>query len=130
MKFTEEFRALGYELLSPRTDWSAESRSGVCLSIWSKETRRSPDSMAFDTRVDASPIELWGHKPGNKRRIRHLERVLAEFGGAIDVVMVTGTPGGSYETATPWVPKERRGAKWSITFFDHKTGHFSAEARA
>ncbi len=128
MKFTEAFRALGYEVAAPRTDWSAAKDSGVCLSIWSRETRFSPAGCAFDTRVDAQPIAIWNHKPGHTRRLKHLARAVSEFSGAVDVVLVSGVPGAGYEDAHPWVPEKRKAA-WIVTFFDPDTGHFAVETR-
>lgn len=129
MNFSEAFRALGYELAAPRIDWSAERAGGVCLSLWSKEINFSPAGCSFDTRRDAMPIEQWNTKAGFKRRLRHLEKAVAELDGRVDVVLVSGTPGGSYEDAHPWKP-EIRNAEWVIVDLDPETGHFRVETRS
>lgn len=129
MLFTEAFRALGYEVLVPRTDWSADSASGVCLSLWAKEIKYSGGVCTFDTRRDAQPIGTWNRKPGFKRRFEHLVRAVEEFDSAVDAIVVSGTPGGSYEDATPWRPEERKGMKWFVTALDRESGQFAAETR-
>ncbi len=129
MNFSEAFRALGYELRAPRSDWSAEKLGGVCISIWAAEMRFSGGASSFDTRTDAQPIEGWGHKPGNKRRLKHLERAVGELGGRVDVVISHGDPGAGLRDAAPWLP-HKRGASWLVTYFDPETGHYAAETRA
>ena len=129
MKFTHAFAALGYELASPRTDWSAERENGVCLSLWSREIRWGRGEGAFDTRHDAMPIDTWNHKPGFKKRLRHIQRAVDELDGRIDVVMVSGQPGHGYEDADPWKPELRKAA-WIIEYFEPETGHFVARMTA
>lgn len=130
MTFTDAFAQLGYRLSSPRTDWSATKEGGVCISIWAKEMRPKRPGSAFDTRTDAQPIETWNHKQGFKRRLPHLSRAISEFGGYVDVVVVTGTPGEGHGSADPWIPGKRQGYRWRITFFDPATGHFAVETFA
>ncbi len=129
MNFTEAFSALGYDLKVPRSDWSAEKPSGVCISIWATEMRFSGGVSSFDTRTDARPIEGWGHKRGNKLRKKHLGRAVAEMAGRVDVVISHGVPGAGLRDAAPWLPG-KRGASWLVTYFDPLTGHYAAEARA
>lgn len=129
MQYAEAFRALGYDIRAPRTDWSAERPNGICLSLWSQELKFAAGVCSYDTERDAGPIENWNQKPGFSRRNRHLARAFTEFGGAVDVVLVSGTTGDRYEDAAPWKPEERRGARWFVTAFDGETGHFQAETR-
>lgn len=128
MNFTSAFKTLGYDLKAPRTDWSAENETGICLSLWAKEITYGKSSCSFDTLEKANPIETWNHKPGFRRRQEHLRKAVAA-GGRIDVVVVTGTPGGSYEDADPWLLDQRKSLAWFITDFDPVTGHFRAETR-
>lgn len=128
MLFTEAFRALGYEVAAPRSDWSAERENGVCLSLWAREIKFAKTGCSFHTEQDAQPIVTWSYKPGFTRRLRHLSRAVTEFDGEIDVVLVSGTPGGGYEDAYPWRPEERKAA-WFVTTFDPGTGHFFAQTR-
>ena len=130
MTFTSAFARLGYNLTSPRTDWSAEKDDGVCLSIWAKEMKPKRPGSSFDTRSDAQPIETWNHKQGFKRRLPHLARAVAEVDGYVDVVVVTVTPGEGHGDANPWLPTERQGYRWRVTYFDPTTGHFAVETAA
>jgi hypothetical protein len=125
--FTEAFKKLGYSLLAQRTDWSAASSEGVCLSLWKKETDWK--ALVMDTRQHAGPIEDWGYKAGNKRRIEHARLACEEFDGWIDVVTIDGVPGEGYGNAQPWVPKDRKGKRWRITYLDPETGHLRLEAQ-
>lgn len=125
MKFVEAFKALGYKVESSRQDWSAEKTNGVCISLWRKEMGTRDGLLWMDTRVHADPIESWGSKPGNQKRIRHLRRAMKELGGIVDVVIVSGTPGVSYGTAQPWkAERSRSNTYWRVSNFDQITGHF------
>ena len=126
MQFVEAFNSLGYQVPNQRQDWSAEKDDGICLSLWTRETDWK--SMVLDTRTHGGQISDWGHKPGNKKRISHAKRALAEFGGWVDIVKIDGEPGVSYGTASPWLPFERKGLSWKITFLDPETGHIRLEA--
>lgn len=127
MQFVEAFNALGYQIENQRQDWSAEKEDGVCLSLWTKETDWK--AMVCDSRIHGTKLSNWGHKLGNKKRIRHAQRAIAEFGGWIDVVKIEGEPGVSYGTASPWLAAERKGLLWKITFLDPETGHIRLEAQ-
>ena len=127
MQFVEAFNSLGYQVPAWRTDWSAEKSDGVCLSLWTKETDWK--NLVMDTRVHADPIESWGQKPGNRKRIQHARRALDEFDGWVDVVKIDGTPGESYGSASPWIPAERQGRVWRLVFLDDDTGHLRLEAQ-
>lgn len=125
MQFTEAFERLGYSVEAPRQDWSAENERGVCISLWQKEMGVRDGLLWMNTRVHADPLEGWKDKPGNRKRIRHLRRALEEFGGMVDVVIVSGEPGESYGTAQPWIAEgARAGSHWHISDLDEGTGHF------
>lgn len=128
MQFVEAFNALGYRIENQRQDWSAEKTDGVCLSLWTKETDWK--LLTMDTRIHATDIQDWGNRQGNKKRIRHARRALDEFDGWVDVVKIDGVPGVGYGTAAPWIPSERKGYRWRITFLDDKTGHLRLEGLA
>lgn len=130
MKFTEAFAALGYELLDFRQDWTAEKNDGVCISLWRREMGTRDGLLWMDTRNHADPIGQWQEKAGNRRRIVHLRRVLDQFEGRVDVVIVSGTPGVSYGTAQPWIAEgARAGTWWQVTELDDTTGHFEVVLR-
>lgn len=130
MKFVEAFNQLGYHVDAPRQDWTAEKPDGICISLWRKEMGTRDGLLWSDTRSHADPLERWQHKPGNRKRIRHLERALRDFDGRVDVVVVSGDPGVSYGTAQPWLPEgDRIGTYWRITHLDPETGHFAASLR-
>lgn len=128
MRYAEAFSALGYDLRSPRTDWSAAHEASVCISLWANEIRYADGRSSFDTRRDAQPIENWNRKPGFKRRNEHLRLAIDRLAGRIDVVVVSGVPGGAFGHANPWIVAER-GAEWRVMHFDARTGHFVAEVR-
>ena len=125
MQFVEAFKHLGYKVEAQRQDWSSEKEDGVCISLWKKEMGSRDGLLWMNTHVHADSIENWGRKPGNIKRIRHLRRAVDEFGGRVDVVIVSGDPGVSYGTAQPWVAEGGRvGTYWQVTELDDETGHF------
>lgn len=126
MRYGEAFSKLGYRLEVPRQDWTAEKATGVCITLWRSEIDWA--SMAMDSRLHGSPIELWRNKPGNHKRIRHATRAIQEFGGWVDAVVVSGASGEGVDDATPWNAKERDGYVWRITFLDEVLGHIRLEA--
>ena len=99
MQFVEAFEALGYSVEVPRQDWSAAKPDGVCISLWKREMGTRGGMLWMSTKVHADPLENWGTKPGNRKRIKHLRRALGELNGRVDVVIVSGIPGVSYATA-------------------------------
>ena len=127
MGFVEAFKALGYSVDAPRADWSAACETGVCLALWQKEIKHERASSQFDSRVDADPIENWGMKPGNIKRMKHLEFALAKFDGQLDVIIVSGVPGVGFGDADPWFPEKRKNNIWNVTFFNPQTGHFKVQ---
>lgn len=125
MQFVEAFEHIGYKVEAPRQDWSAEKDGGVCITLWKKEMGTRGGLLWMNTQVHADPIENWRNKPGNIKRIQHLHRALNEFGGRVDVIIVSGEPGVSYGTAQPWVAEGGRAkTRWQVTEFDEGTGHF------
>lgn len=130
MRYVEAFQALGYSVQVPRQDWSAEKPGGVCLSLWRKEMGTRNGMLWMSTNAHADPLAKWETKAGNRKRVTHIRRALDEFGGKVDVVIVSGTPGVSYESAQPWIAEGgRAGTYWQITEFDEPTGHFEVELR-
>jgi hypothetical protein len=123
MKFVEAFDALGYKLSNHQTDWSAEGERGVCITIWKEETGTMDGLLYFDSKKHAGPIEIWGGKVGNSKRTKHLNRAKTDFAGLVDVVILHGTPGKSYDVADPWFV-EKRGGRWRIQYLDEESGHF------
>jgi hypothetical protein len=130
LKFTEAFEALGYSLSAPRTDWSAQSSTGVCVSLWKKEMGIRDGLLWMNTRVHATPLENWRTKAGNQKRTQHLRQALHHHDGRVDVVIVSGSPGDSYGSAQPWVAEgARAGTCWQVTELDDATGHFEVVLR-
>lgn len=127
MGFKEAFKKLGYELKTWRTDWSAEHNTGVCLSLWKKETDYK--RLLMDTREHAGELEVWRKKAGNAKRIRHAAKAIEQFGGWVDVVTIDGNPGEGYENAHPWIVAERHSKRWRVTYLDKSTGHLRLEAQ-
>lgn len=120
MKFAEAFKALGYRLAIPRTDWSAENERGVCISLWRSEIQWKPGMPWIDTRLHAGPIERW-NPAGNNKRIKHLTRAVHDLDGWVDVVVVDGEPGHGITDAEAWT----RVPRWRVENFDPDTGHFT-----
>jgi hypothetical protein len=85
--------------------------------------------MSSDTRTRARDIEIWGKKSGNRKRTTHAKRALEQFDGWIDAILISGAPGVSYEDAQIWVPAEKGGQRWRVTFLDEETGHIRLEAQ-
>lgn len=130
MQFVEAFEHLGYKLEAQRQDWTAANERGVCISLWKKEMGVREGLLWMDTHVHADPLENWQHKPGNRKRIEHVRRALTEFGGRVDVVIVSGEPGVSYGSAQPWLSNGKRaGTFWQVTELDDDTGHFEVVLR-
>ena len=130
MQFVEAFKTLGYEVPSPRQDWSTEKPDGVCISLWTKEIVWAPTPPSFDLWSLYEPGQNeWESLPGHSKRTRHLQRAVSEFGGKVDVVIVTGTPGENYGTTDPWLPDQRKNHAWRVTKFDKATGFFSAACK-
>lgn len=125
MKFSEAFNRLGYQLDTPRLDWSAANENGVCISLW--RTEIDWKNLSFDTRTGAGHPSTW-YPAGNNKRKRHLATALQEHDGWVDVVVVDGVPGEGVHKAAPWIPQERRGLKWRVLELDSNVGHFSARA--
>jgi hypothetical protein len=123
MQYAEAFKALGYTLLSPRQDWSTANDTGVCLSLWRVELAMRNRLPWFNTKLHGRPISKWGFKPGNKLRIAHFALATATSDGFVDVIIVSGVPGGPYGDATPWISADRKG-RWRLADFDSQTGHF------
>lgn len=129
MQYHEAFRALGYRLDAIRTDWSAANATGVCLSLWRKEIAMDHGAPFFDSRVHADPIEVWGDKPGARRRLEHLKAAEDEFDRWLDVVLrAGGYHDGPSQPSEPWIVAERQNHKWRLTFLDRETGHFACRA--
>lgn len=130
MQFVEAFEALGYSVEVPRQDWSAGKPDGICISLWKKEMGTRGGMLWMNTKVHADPLENWGGKSGNRKRIVHLRRALTEFKGRVDIVIVSGIPGVGYQSAQPWLPEGKRSdTYWQVTDFDEETGNFEVELR-
>ncbi|WP_179042182.1 hypothetical protein [Sphingobium lactosutens] len=128
MKYGEAFSKLGYKLEVPRTDWSAKSAQGVCLTLWRSEIDWTVKPLAMDTRLRGGRLEEWELKPGNTKRRAHIVHALEHHAGWIDAIIVDGTSKGGVEKATPWNPEERQGLRWQIVDFEAGSGHFCVKA--
>jgi hypothetical protein len=128
MQYSAAFEELGYKLENVRQDWSAENVDGVCITIWKR--RINWGEMSYDTRLGRTSIDVWKEKSGNKKRIVHAKRVLRDFDGWVDAILISGAPEkGSYEDAQIWIPSEKGGKRWRIVFLDEVTGHIRLEAQ-
>ena len=128
MKFVEAFNSLGYERGNHQNAWSAEKDDGVCITIWQKENCVDDRGLPFnDIRDQVSSDADWLSKSGNRMRKKHIARALTEFDGRVDVIILYGEPGRSYENAEPWNVEQRHGRYWHVTEFDQNTGLFRAE---
>jgi hypothetical protein len=121
--YVQAFKKLGFTLKDPRNSVSAESANGVAVAIYRAELGQD---MSFDTRTVPNWDETRGQLPGNKERVRHLERALTEFDGSVRVVLVDGEPGKPSKTGEPW---DKPDTYWQVTFFDRPSGNFRLELR-
>ncbi len=129
MKYVEAFKSLGYDVPNPRQDWSAEKHNGVCITLWRSQVQWTPASPQFDLWSLWEPgTHDFERLPGQAKRTEHLMHTMSKFGGSVDVIIVKGTPGKSYQDAEPWVLDQRKNYGWRITKFDASTGFFSAAA--
>lgn len=126
MQYKAAFESMGYKLASIRNDWTAAKVDGICVTIWKREIDWT--EMLMDSRLHGGPVENWGHKPGNKRRISHARRAIDEFDGWVDAILISGKPGISYEDAQPWLPWEKGGRHRRIAFLDDTSGHIRLES--
>ena len=127
MQYVEAFERMGYSVPAPRQDWTAESDTGICITLWRSELGFRNGKPWVDTRVHAGDNSIWKNKPGNRKRIAPLQRALDEFDGWVDAIIVHGHPGESYGSADPWILEDRRQMRWQVTWIDPETGHFTAE---
>lgn len=125
MKFAEAFSKLGYRLVLPRQHWSAQSETGVCLSLWRTELQWKP-TLWMDTRIHCGVVSLWNPAGANKRR-EHLRLAIEKFHGWIDAVIVDGVPGQPIKDAEPW-NVSARGKQWRLEDVDLEIGHFTVRA--
>jgi hypothetical protein len=128
MKYSEAFSKLGYHLAAPRTDWSAENSSGVCLTLWRSEVDWVSRPISMDSRVRAGRLEDWSSKPGNTKRRIHLQSAVEKYDGWVDAIIVDGSSNSGVTKASVWNIQERKGLRWRVVYFDPDTGHFSVEA--
>ena len=120
MQYVKAFNVLGFDVPSPRKDWSAEKDDGICITLWKSEVEWTPPPPRFDLWGIATPGEAdWEALAGHKKRTGHLARAVLEFDGWVD----------AYENADPWIPAQRVNHRWRITKFDEATGYFSAIAK-
>lgn len=129
MDYTEAFRKLGYDVAVPRQDWTAEKADGVCITLWKEQIRHPGGPLYLDLwelYPDGTAGE-WVSLPGHKKRTRHLKRAVDEFGGRVDVILCSGTPGDRCKNPKPWLLSERREKHWHVTKLDPESGFFRAE---
>lgn len=110
--FTEAFRVAGYELSSPRSQWSAIRADGkaVALTVWTDEIDKSTDPWQIELRGHPK-LSIWMVKPGNSIRKRHVRHALDHCDGHVDLILCKAVNPNkdtrTVEWARPW--KERRG---------------------
>ena len=124
--FTEAFRAAGYELSSPRSQWSAIRADGkaVVVTVWTDEIIKSKEPWEVDLRGHPR-LSIWKDKPGNAIRKRHVRYALDHCGGSFDIILCKAVDPTkntrTVEWARPW--KERRGVILPDEF-DETTGEY------
>lgn len=129
MQYVEAFNRLGYDVPSPRQDWSAEKADGICITLRKGEVDWAPPPPRFDIWKSWKPGENdWDTLPGHKKRNRHIARAIGEFDRWVDVIIVNGTPREGYGSADIWNPELRKNHRWRIQEFDMATDFFSAAA--
>jgi hypothetical protein len=127
MKFSEAYESIDRRLDNYQTDWSAQGEGGVAISIWWAEIGFKNGRPYFDTReLNRSDTPETDQRHGSRKRKKHLQTSLRDFGGWVDAIILMGTPGKGYGSAEPW-DANKCGGCWKITSFDESTGHFVVE---
>ncbi len=136
MKFVESFNSLGYTLINKRGYWSAENKTGVCITIWQDELiPNATEPSSFDLwKLHGGEVRPFTKQSGHAKRIRHLQKAMDSFHGRVHVIIVeakkptpkSGETGRRCKNAEIWVPK-KKGDFWQIKDFCSETGYFSAE---
>ncbi len=121
--YSDSFKALGYELVMPRTHWSSANEKGVCLSLWLGEMDQN-NLWKMDSKVDCGPIESWNAVGKNLRR-KHLITAWDVFERWVDVVVRQGSSWEEGVPSFPWVPENRKNHKFRLQSIERDTGHFS-----
>jgi hypothetical protein len=124
--FSDAFRAAGYELSSPRSQWSAirEDGKAVALTVWTDEIDKTTDPWQIELRGHPK-LSVWQGKPGNAIRRKHVRHGLDHCGGQFDLILCKAVDPAkdtrSVEWARPW--PERRGVILSGEFVE-ATGEY------
>ncbi len=124
--FTDAFRAAGYDLSSPRSQWSAIRPDGkaVAVTVWADEIDKSKDPWEVDLRGHPK-LSIWQDKPGNAMRRRHVLHALENCGGKFDLILCKAVDPSkntrTVEWSRPW--KERFGVILPEEF-NQKTGEY------
>jgi len=127
VQFVEAFNKLGYDVHNPRQTWSAENNDGVCITIWQKELKREDGRPYLDLwEMYPKGGESWEDKSEHEKRTERLVRAMDEFGGRVDVILLSGEVGKSYGNADPWDVNKRPG-HWRVSKLCRRTGYFRAE---
>ena len=114
-----------------RWGWSgiADDRSVVAVTIWKDlvhyNDKGEPFYDGFEEKQE-SIIHLWGNRPGNEDRKKHLRHALDHLDGYVRVVMTVAVDPEAepreIKDVYPW------GKLWfKIVRFDEDTGQFSLE---
>ena len=109
--------------------WSgiSDDMGTVAVTVWSDHMNEDIEAANFYNGFDEyheNTIHLWGKKPGNKLRIKHLIHAKSKLGGLVRVVkVIPAKPKVEPRVVYDRIPLIK---KWyKISKFDQETGQFS-----
>ena len=125
----EAYAALGAVLKNERWAWSGHSadEATVVVTLWADKLRAVPGGGFRYDLFDASDLEDWRTKRGNRERIRDLALARDRRDGLFKVVMGRANEAGDAMTEGS-VYEARPDLTMRLIELDEGTGEFSAES--
>ena len=119
----EAYEALGAVLKNERWAWSGRSEDGrtVVVTLWADKLRAVPGGFRFE----ATDLDAWRTKRGNRERIRDLVQARDECDGLFKVVI--GRENQTGDAMLEGSVYEASDLTMRLIDLDETTGEFSAE---
>ena len=124
----EAYAALGAVLKNERWAWSGHSADGatVVVTLWDDKLRAVPGGGVRYDLFEASDLEDWRTKRGNRERIRDLALARDRCDGLFKVVIGRANEAG--DAMTEGSVYEASEIAMRLIDLDEATGEFSAES--